>query len=261
MIVPDGKPIPHEAQAAFPLMVKYLLPPGLRGIVVAGLLSALMGSLAGVFNACSTLFTVDLYEKWKPEATQHQIVRTGRIATAVMVLIALAWIPVIKGAHGPVRLPAGGARLPGAADLRGLLLRRVLQTAQRQGLLLGHGGGLPPGHLPHVGRYAGHAWSLAGLRERLRAGLVPVDRQQHLLPVLQRADHPRLGGGDGRGELPDAGRPTTRRSRASPSARPRRKTAAAPAQAGTGATCWPRPSSWPASSGRTCISAGRRGRA
>ena len=39
----------------------------MRGIVVAGLLSALMGSLAGVFNACSTLFTVDLYEKWKPQ--------------------------------------------------------------------------------------------------------------------------------------------------------------------------------------------------
>ena len=48
-------------------MVQYLLPPGLRGIVVAGLLSALMGSLAGVFNACSTLFTVDLYQKWKPQ--------------------------------------------------------------------------------------------------------------------------------------------------------------------------------------------------
>jgi solute:Na+ symporter, SSS family len=89
-----------EAQGAFPLMVQYLLPPGLRGIVVAGLLSALMGSLAGVFNACSTLFTVDLYEKWKPKATQHQLVRTGRIATGIMVVIALAWIPVIKGAAG-----------------------------------------------------------------------------------------------------------------------------------------------------------------
>src|SRR5271165_5251956 len=96
----DGKPIPAEAQAAFPLMVKYLLPPGLRGIVVAGLLSALMGSLAGVFNACSTLFTVDLYEKFRPKASQHEIVRTGRIATAVMILISLAWIPVIQGAHG-----------------------------------------------------------------------------------------------------------------------------------------------------------------
>jgi len=54
--------------------------------------------LAGVFNACSTLFTVDLYQKWKPKATQHQIVRTGRIATAVMVLIALAWLPVLEHA-------------------------------------------------------------------------------------------------------------------------------------------------------------------
>src|ERR1051326_7063994 len=99
MVTPDGKPIPHEAQAAFPLMVKYLLPAGLRGIVVAGLLSALMGSLAGVFNACSTLFTVDLYQKWNPAATQHQLVRVGRIATTAMVLIALLWIPVVQGAH------------------------------------------------------------------------------------------------------------------------------------------------------------------
>jgi SSS family solute:Na+ symporter len=89
-----------DAQKAFPLMVKHLLPAGLRGIVVAGLLSALMGSLAGVFNACSTLFTVDLYQKWKPAATQHQLVRMGRIATAGMVVVALVWIPVIQGADG-----------------------------------------------------------------------------------------------------------------------------------------------------------------
>jgi SSS family solute:Na+ symporter len=100
MIGPDGQAIPSVAQGSFPMMVQYLLPPGLRGIVVAGLLSALMGSLAGVFNACSTLFTVDLYNKWKPQATERQIVRTGRIATAVMVVIALAWIPVIKNAQG-----------------------------------------------------------------------------------------------------------------------------------------------------------------
>jgi solute:Na+ symporter, SSS family len=89
-----------KAQAAFPLMVEHLLPAGLRGIVVAGLLSALMGSLAGVFNACSTLFTVDIYEKLRPKASQHEIVRMGRIATVVMVLIAMAWIPVVKGATG-----------------------------------------------------------------------------------------------------------------------------------------------------------------
>jgi len=100
MIGPNGQSIPAMSNAAFPMMVQYLLPPGLRGIVVAGLLSALMGSLAGVFNACSTLFTVDLYQKWKPQASQHQLVRMGRSATIVMVLIALAWIPVIKNAKG-----------------------------------------------------------------------------------------------------------------------------------------------------------------
>jgi len=100
LVSPDGVLTLDAAQRSFPLMVQYLLPPGMRGIVVAGLLSALMSSLAGVFNASSTLFTVDLYAKWKPSATQHQLVHTGRIATAVMLLIALAWIPVIQGAQG-----------------------------------------------------------------------------------------------------------------------------------------------------------------
>jgi SSS family solute:Na+ symporter len=99
MVSADGKPVPAVAQAAFPMMVKYLLPPGLRGIVVAGLLSALMGSLAGVFNACSTLFTVDLYQKFKPLASQPELVRMGRMSTVVMILISLSWIPVIQGAH------------------------------------------------------------------------------------------------------------------------------------------------------------------
>jgi solute:Na+ symporter, SSS family len=87
-------------QVAFPLMVQHLLPAGIRGIVVAGLLSALMGSLAGVFNACSTLFTVDIYNKLRPAASQHEIVRMGRIATITMVLIAMAWIPVVRHAKG-----------------------------------------------------------------------------------------------------------------------------------------------------------------
>jgi SSS family solute:Na+ symporter len=100
MVGPDGRPVAAATQAAFPLLVKYLLPEGLRGIVVAGLLSALMGSLAGVFNACSTLFTVDLYQKWRPKASQAELVHMGRLATVAFVVLALAWIPVIRGAHG-----------------------------------------------------------------------------------------------------------------------------------------------------------------
>jgi len=90
----------ERAQAAFPLMVQHALPAGVRGIVVAGLLSALMSSLAGVFNASSTLFTMDFYQKFRPTASQHQLVWIGRVATTGMVLIGLAWIPVIQGAQG-----------------------------------------------------------------------------------------------------------------------------------------------------------------
>ncbi|HWC74714.1 MAG TPA: sodium/solute symporter, partial [Gemmatimonadales bacterium] len=68
MVDAHGNVIPQAAQAAFPLMVKDLLPEGLRGIVVAGLLAALMSSMAGAFNASSTLFTMDLYTKFKPNA-------------------------------------------------------------------------------------------------------------------------------------------------------------------------------------------------
>jgi SSS family solute:Na+ symporter len=95
-----GQVVPAAAQGAFPMMVRDILPTGLRGIVVAGLLAALMSSLAGVFNACSTLFTIDFYAKFRPHATQAQLVWIGRTATSVMVLIGLLWIPVIQGARG-----------------------------------------------------------------------------------------------------------------------------------------------------------------
>ncbi|RMG04973.1 MAG: hypothetical protein D6741_00215 [Planctomycetota bacterium] len=81
-------------------MVRYVLPSGVRGVVVAGLLAALMSSLAGVFNASSTLFTMDFYRGFRPNATQHELVWMGRIATTTMVVIGLLWIPVIQGARG-----------------------------------------------------------------------------------------------------------------------------------------------------------------
>lgn len=101
MLVADQtQPMIEDSGKAFPMMVKNVLPVGVRGLVVAGLLSALMSSLAGVFNACSTLFTMDLYSKFRPDASEHQLVRIGRMATGLMVLIGLAWIPVIRGSRG-----------------------------------------------------------------------------------------------------------------------------------------------------------------
>jgi SSS family solute:Na+ symporter len=100
MVDANGNAIPDLAQGAFPLLTQSVMPAGLRGIVVAGLLAALMSSLAGVFNASSTLFTMDFYQKLHPRASQQQLVWVGRVATTVMVLIGLLWIPVIQGARG-----------------------------------------------------------------------------------------------------------------------------------------------------------------
>ncbi len=100
MLDAEGNPLADFSQASFPLMVQYIMPAGLRGLVVAGLLAALMSSLAGAFNASSTLFTIDFYQKFRPNATQHQLVWIGRIATMVLVLVALMWIPVIRGGKG-----------------------------------------------------------------------------------------------------------------------------------------------------------------
>ncbi len=100
LIGSDGNIINANAQQAFPLLVATVLPAGIRGIVVAGLLAALMSSLAGVFNASSTLFTMDLYSKFRPNTSEAGLVRIGRIATGVMVVIGLLWIPVIQGSRG-----------------------------------------------------------------------------------------------------------------------------------------------------------------
>jgi SSS family solute:Na+ symporter len=96
----QGNALPALAQGSFPLLVQHVMPEGIRGLVVAGLLAALMSSLAGTFNACSTLFTMDFYQKFDPGASQRRLVWVGRVATAVMVLIGLMWIPVIQGARG-----------------------------------------------------------------------------------------------------------------------------------------------------------------
>lgn len=80
---------------AYPELVKRLLPTGLRGLVVAGLLAALMSSLSAMFNSTSTLVTIDLYKKIKPDADEKSVVRFGRFTTGMMVLLGLLWIPFI----------------------------------------------------------------------------------------------------------------------------------------------------------------------
>ena len=82
--------------AAFSTLVKELLPMGFTGIVVGGILAALMSSLASLFNSSAMLFTIDFYQKYKPNETQKHYVTVGRIATVVVVVLGILWIPVMQ---------------------------------------------------------------------------------------------------------------------------------------------------------------------
>jgi SSS family solute:Na+ symporter len=86
-----------SSDAAFSTLVSELLPLGFKGLVVGGILAALMSSLASLFNSSATLFTVDFYMKYKPKAPELELVRVGRIATVVVVILGILWIPVMKG--------------------------------------------------------------------------------------------------------------------------------------------------------------------
>jgi solute:Na+ symporter, SSS family len=85
---------------AFSALLMNKMPTGLKGLVAAGLLAALMSSLASVFNSCSTLFTVDVYKKLKPNTPEKELLKIGRIATVIVVILGILWIPVMAGISG-----------------------------------------------------------------------------------------------------------------------------------------------------------------
>ncbi len=85
-----------DSNAAFPIMVSRLMPPGLQGVMIAAMLAALMSSLSAVFNSSSTIFTMDFYKKLRPDASEKQLVNVGRLATLVMVVLSLLWIPFMS---------------------------------------------------------------------------------------------------------------------------------------------------------------------
>lgn len=86
---------PIDGDQVFPTLVKVLLPVGIRGLIVACLLAALMSSLASLFNSSASLFTVDIYEKLRPGRSEQHLLRVGRIATATVVALGMIWIPVM----------------------------------------------------------------------------------------------------------------------------------------------------------------------
>ena len=91
-----------KADRAFPMLVKTLLPVGLKGLVAGGLMAALMSSLASVFNSCSTIFTIDIYKKLKPNKSEKSLLTTGKIATGFIVVLGIIWIPIMEKIGGGV---------------------------------------------------------------------------------------------------------------------------------------------------------------
>lgn len=132
---------------AYPRLVLKVLPWGLRGLVVGALLAALMSSLSSLFNSCSTLFTMDIYEKIRPGASDKTLVRVGRVATGAIVLLGMAWIPVMQYVSGAlyVYLQKVQAYLGPpitAVFFLGVFAKRVNAKGAVAGLLCGFGLGL-----------------------------------------------------------------------------------------------------------------------
>lgn len=85
----------HDTDGAFAMMVKNILPAGVKGLVTIGFICALVASLAAFFNSCATLFTEDFYKPMKKGMSESHYVFVGRVATVVVVILGLAWMPIM----------------------------------------------------------------------------------------------------------------------------------------------------------------------
>lgn len=81
---------------AYPLLIERLMPAGLKGVMIAAMLAALMGHLSSTFNSSSTLITFDVYKRFYPDASEKRLVAVGRLSTAALVGLSLLWLPFMK---------------------------------------------------------------------------------------------------------------------------------------------------------------------
>lgn len=133
----------EKADRAFPMLVKTLLPVGLKGLVAGGLMAALMSSLASVFNSCSTIFTIDIYKKLHPNKSEKSLLKIGKIATGFIVALGIIWIPIMEKIGGGVmyqylqNVQSYIAPPVTAVFLLGIVWKRVNSTAAITTLLAG----------------------------------------------------------------------------------------------------------------------------
>lgn len=132
----------HNADAAFPTLVAKLLPAGVKGIVVCGILAALMSSLASLFNSSAMLFTIDFYKRFRPNTPEKKLVVIGQVATVVIVLLGILWIPIMRSVGDVLYAylqDVQSVLAPGiaAAFLLGICWKRASAKGGMWGLLAG----------------------------------------------------------------------------------------------------------------------------
>ena len=131
-----------NSDAAFPTLVAKLLPAGVKGLIVCGILAALMSSLASLFNSSAALFTIDFYQRYRPDTDPKKLVRIGQIATVVIVILGILWIPVMRSVGDVLYLylqDVQSVLAPGiaAAFLIGILWKRASAQGGMWALLSG----------------------------------------------------------------------------------------------------------------------------
>lgn len=162
-----------SSDAAFATLVTELLPAGIKGIVIGGLLAALMSSLASLFNSSATLFTIDFYKKFKPEASENNLLQVGRIATVVIVILGMLWIPLMLALSANLfeylqQVQALIAPGIAAVFLLGICSKRITEAAAFWGLVIGFALGMcrlvmsffaeTLASVPVMGWYANENW-------------------------------------------------------------------------------------------------------
>ncbi|BFZ20478.1 hypothetical protein BsWGS_23517 [Bradybaena similaris] len=132
------------SNVAYPKLVLELMPVGLRGLLMAVMLSAIMSSLTSIFNSSATLFTMDLWRRLRTRATERELLIVGRLFILIMCGVAILWIPLVRSSQGGqlfnyIQAVQGYLGTPiGAIFILAILWKRMNETGAFYGLLVGH---------------------------------------------------------------------------------------------------------------------------
>ena len=176
---PGFESIGTNPQSAFPVLVSNLLPIGLRGLVLAGMLSALMSALASLFNSTATLFTVDIYKRLRPESSEKHLVNVGRIATGAVIVLGMLWIPFLQHLGGLYTYLQLVQSLIAPGNRRGVHAGHLLEPRDAE---------VRPRRTHH--RFRASAWRGCSCRRRTSCTGIELpwlhpDVRRHQLAVLQ----------------------------------------------------------------------------